>query len=80
MQASRRRAHARSWALLALFALALTPARGAATEVAAADLTRLSLEELMDVEVALPSRRLEPRSRASAAVYVITGEDIRRSA
>lgn len=69
----------RSWwcvlvALAVLVADARVPAQGVAD-----DLTRLSLEELMNVEVALPSRRLEPRSRASAAVYVITQEAIRRS-
>lgn len=43
------------------------------------DLTELSLEELMDVRVTSVSKRAEPISAAAAAVFVITGEDLRRS-
>jgi iron complex outermembrane receptor protein len=43
------------------------------------DLTQLSLEELMDVEVTSVSKRAEPISAAAAAVFVITQEDLRRS-
>lgn len=43
------------------------------------DLSRLSLEELAQVEITSVSRRPEPVSRAAAAVYVIDAEDIRRS-
>lgn len=43
------------------------------------DLSRLSLEELAQVEVTSVSRRPEPLSAAAAAVFVITEEDIRRS-
>jgi iron complex outermembrane receptor protein len=43
------------------------------------DLTELSIEELMQVEVTSVSRRAEPISAAAAAVFVITQEDIRRS-
>jgi iron complex outermembrane recepter protein len=43
------------------------------------DLTELSIEELMKVEVTSVSRRAEPISAAAAAVFVITQEDIRRS-
>jgi iron complex outermembrane receptor protein len=53
-----------------------------ATADSAADgppLTELTLEELMDVEVTLPSRRPEALSNASAAIYVVTQDDIRRS-
>lgn len=39
----------------------------------------LSLEELMDVQVTTASRKPEALSESDAAVYVITGEDIRRS-
>jgi iron complex outermembrane recepter protein len=45
----------------------------------AKDLTELSLEELLRVEVTTVSRRPEQLSRASAAVHVITRDDIRRS-
>jgi iron complex outermembrane receptor protein len=60
------------------FIVAIAVARGAA----AADdpaLTELSLEELMQVEVTLPSRHPESWMRANAAAYVITQDDIRRS-
>ncbi len=43
------------------------------------DLAALSLEELMDVEVSLVSRREEPLFETAAAVTVITGDDLRRS-
>jgi iron complex outermembrane receptor protein len=45
----------------------------------AADLTELSLEELMNVEVTSVAKKAQPLSGAAAAVYVITQEDIRRS-
>jgi len=45
----------------------------------AADLSRLSLEELSDIDVTSVSRRSEPLAGAAAAVYVITREEIRRS-
>jgi len=43
------------------------------------DLTELTLEELMDVEITSVSKRKEKRREAAAAVFVITAEDIRRS-
>jgi iron complex outermembrane receptor protein len=42
-------------------------------------LKNLSIEELMDIEVELASRKGVKYSDVPAAVYVITGEDIRRS-
>ena len=47
----------------------------------APDLTELSLEELMNVEVVVTSAALheQPLSRTPAAVYVLGAEDIRRS-
>jgi iron complex outermembrane receptor protein len=44
-----------------------------------ADLTELSFEELMDVEITSVSRRAQPLSEAAAAVFVISNEDLRRS-
>lgn len=44
-----------------------------------ADVTGLSLEQLANVEITSVSRRPEQLSRAPAAVFVITAEDIRRS-
>jgi hypothetical protein len=43
------------------------------------DLTRMSIEELANIEITSVSRRAEALSQAPAAVYVITREDIRRS-
>jgi iron complex outermembrane receptor protein len=43
------------------------------------DLTELSLQELMEVEVTSVLRKPERRTLAAAAVYVITGDDMRRA-
>ena len=45
----------------------------------AADLSTLSIEDLMKIEVTSVSKRAQPLSEAAAAVCVITNEDIRRS-
>jgi iron complex outermembrane recepter protein len=42
-------------------------------------LADLSLEELSNLEITSVSRRAEPLSDAAASVFVITGQDIRRS-
>ncbi len=43
------------------------------------DLTRLTLEELMDIQVTSVSKVEEDFSKAASAIFVITQEDIRRS-
>ncbi len=43
------------------------------------DLTELSLDELMNIEVTSVSKHAEPLFVAAAAIFVITGEEIRRS-
>ena len=43
------------------------------------DLTELSLEELLDVQVTSMSKHAEPLRRAAGAVAVISGDEIRRS-
>ncbi|BAU47169.1 TonB-denpendent receptor [Sulfurifustis variabilis] len=43
------------------------------------DIRRLTLEELMDIDVYSVSRKLERVRGTAAAVYVLTSEDIRRS-
>src|ERR1700730_7234622 len=43
------------------------------------DLTRVSIENLMNVEVTSVSKRAQRLSRTAAAVFVITQEDVRRS-
>jgi iron complex outermembrane receptor protein len=44
-----------------------------------ADLTELSLEELMNIEVTSVAKKEQKLSEAAAAIYVITQEDIHRS-
>jgi iron complex outermembrane receptor protein len=52
----------------------------AVVEVAAApDLTQLSIEELMSVEVVSPTRQTQKLADSASAIFVITQEDIRRS-
>ncbi|WP_421931548.1 TonB-dependent receptor plug domain-containing protein [Phenylobacterium sp.] len=51
----------------------------AADAGALSDLSRLSLEELADVEITSVSRRPEALSGAPAAIYVINADDIRLS-
>ncbi len=57
--------------------LAAAPVQAA--QVEPAELRKMSIEELMEVDVTSVSRRSERVSGAAAAVTVITGEDIRRS-
>jgi len=88
-----RTAHIRTVAALgALAALASTPAtaapqdddpdilHGSVDEIDLDDdLTELDLEDLLDIEVTVVSRRKESLENAPAAVYVVTGEEIRRA-
>ena len=61
-------------------ALALTATHAAAQEPAKEpDLADLDIEELGRIRITSTARRPEPASRAAAAVYVITREDIRRA-
>ena len=63
-----------------LLTSAVAPARGAlADDEGATRLKRLSLEELMQVEVTSPSRKPESLHETAAAVYVVTQDDIHRS-
>ena len=68
----------RTFTCLLLFVIGgeqLTPAQNQAQS----DLKKLTLEELMDVNVNAVSRKEEPLGPTPAAVTVITAEDIRRS-
>lgn len=78
--ASLRALPARTAAVLCLgFAgFAASPA-GAAEVPSLSDLSDLSLEQLADIQVSSVSKRDESLSRAPAAVFVITRDDIRRS-
>lgn len=49
------------------------------SEHGSTDLTEMSLEELMNIEVTSVSKKSEPILHAPSAVFVITQEDIRRS-
>jgi iron complex outermembrane receptor protein len=64
---------------IALHAAGVGAADTAAKPTSAADLSRLSIEELADIEISSVSKRPEPLSSAAASIYVITREDIRRS-
>ena len=73
--ARRRRSGQLSTALAAAVAFA---AHGVAAQTLK-DLADLSLEELAQVQITSVSKRPEPLSHATASVFVITGDDIRRS-
>ncbi|HZE61161.1 MAG TPA: TonB-dependent receptor [Burkholderiales bacterium] len=60
-------------------ALLWMPIAAGAQVLAAGSLADMSLEDLANLSVTSVSRRAEPLSQAPAALYVITGEDIRRS-
>jgi iron complex outermembrane recepter protein len=55
------------------------PAARADDPQAGPDLKSLSLEELSQIEVTSPSKEPTPAFRSPVAIYVITGDDIRRS-
>ena len=59
--------------------LVLVAMAGSAAAQTARDLADLSIEELSQVEIMSISKRPEPLREAPGAVYVITGDDIRRS-
>jgi iron complex outermembrane receptor protein len=70
---------ARRPAALLLLLTSLLPAAAAGQPQAVADLKKLSIEELMEIEVTSVSKRSERLSQAAAAVIVITQDEIRRS-
>lgn len=59
-----------------VFALLNSPAEAQKSRT---DLTELSLEELLEIEVNIVAKKLEKRSESPAAVSVVTQDDIRRS-
>lgn len=71
-------------AIAALFsALLFTPhaalSQGKTNEQIQAELKKLSIEELMEVEVSLATRSSERLSESASAAQVVSGEEIRRS-
>ncbi len=68
----------RRWLLL--LALPCLLSRAAAAQPSSAqDLKRLSIEQLMQIDVTLAARRPEPIASAPTAISVVTGDDIRRA-
>lgn len=79
MQRGRDRRVYRPWrALSILIALSISTAASQAAGTVD-DLTEMSLESLMEVEVTSVSRKPQSLSEAAAAIHVITREEIRRS-
>jgi iron complex outermembrane receptor protein len=68
-------------ARLALFMVALLVAQAtaAAGQAGTIDLRRLTIEELMRIDVTSATRRAEPVGTTAAAISVITADDIRRA-
>ncbi|MFH1688320.1 MAG: TonB-dependent receptor [bacterium] len=64
--------------MLAILCIPIASAMAAAGN-GGTDLTQLSLEDLANVEVTSVSRKAERLVDAAAAIYVISGEEIRRS-
>jgi len=64
-----------SGALLVLLSLPLS----AHPQAPESDLSKMNIEELMNVEVTSASKKAESLSQAPAAIFVITAEDIRHS-
>jgi iron complex outermembrane receptor protein len=74
--------HCRMWIKARFGILAfvlLQPWSGGAQTALPADLTQMSLEDLMQIEVTSVSKKEQRAWKSGAAVYVITQEDIRRS-
>ncbi len=64
--------------LLSVIILPVTPARSMERHIPN-DLTEMSIEDLMSIEVTIASRKTQQLSKTAAAVFAITQEDIRRS-
>src|SRR5579863_5286536 len=60
-------------------ACALTGLSSWAQQPKAPDLSQVSLEDLMDIQVTSVSKKEQSQSKAGAAIFVISQEDIRRS-
>jgi iron complex outermembrane recepter protein len=64
---------------LVVLGTAVVPAAADPPPPSSDDLKRLSVEQLMEVEVTSVSRKPQRREEAAAAIFVITQEDLRRS-
>jgi iron complex outermembrane recepter protein len=65
--------------MLAMWGAALVSSTAEAATPAAPALADLSLEDLSRIEITSVSKRAEPLADAAASVFIITGDDIRRS-
>ena len=65
--------------LIAIALLLILPRHAGAALPVAQDLKRLSIEELMRIDVTLATRRPEPVSTAPTAISIVTRDDIRRA-
>lgn len=75
-----RRMVAAAWALALAAVVIITSAPTASGAMNhPPDLTELTLEQLMAIEITSASKKEEPLWDSAAAVFVITGEDIRRA-
>jgi iron complex outermembrane recepter protein len=69
----------RSVGLLASLGVAATSAATTWAQQPPADLTKVNIEDLMNMEVTSASKKEQKLSSVAAAIFVITPEDIRRS-
>src|SRR5437879_1401806 len=67
------------WRRALVFNVFLVSAAAGAQPMRVADIGDLSIEELGNIQITSVSKRAERLSDAPAAIFVITGEDIRRS-
>ena len=79
MLIARTRLFTRHAAAAAMAVLVMARMATADTQAETQNLKKLSLEQLMQIEVTLVTRQPEPLGTAAAAVSVITRDDIRRS-
>lgn len=75
----RRKRHLSRKAATGLAALSMLVASSQPCWAARANITELSLEELLSVEITSVSKKAEKASDAAAAVFVVNQEDIKRS-
>lgn len=64
---------------LGLFAGGVRAAEPLTLAMLSHDLSELGLDELMQIEITSVSMRAEPLGQAAAAVYVLTGDELRRA-
>ena len=67
------------WLLLAMPVLKGDTPQSDSSQTGPAALKKLSLEELSQIEVTTPSKEPQEAFRSPVAIFVITGEQIRRS-